>query len=59
MITIRIYGIVSLSLFILHQIPINVLESVYLTLYEPIFCSHVFNFGAVLLCVGDFSQKIV
>ena len=25
----------------------------------PIFCSHAFNFGAALLCVGDFSQKIV
>ena len=23
----------------------------------PIFCSHAFNFGAALLCVGDFSQK--
>ena len=40
-----------------------------LTLYDPggalkappppIFCSHAFNFGAALLCVGDFSQKIV
>ena len=25
----------------------------------PIFCSHAFNFGAALLCVGYFSQKIV
>ena len=25
----------------------------------PIFFSHAFNFGAALLCVGDFSQKIV
>ena len=25
----------------------------------PIFCSHAFNFRAALLCVGDFSQKIV
>ena len=25
----------------------------------PIFCSFAFNFGAALLCVGDFSQKIV
>ena len=25
----------------------------------PIFCSHAFNSGAALLCVGDFSQKIV
>ena len=25
----------------------------------PIFCSHAFNVGAVLLCVGDFSQIIV
>ena len=25
----------------------------------PIFCPHAFNFGAALLCVGDFSQKIV
>ena len=25
----------------------------------PIFCSHAFNFGAALLCVGDFSQEIV
>ena len=25
----------------------------------PIFCSHAFNFGAALLCVGGFSQKIV
>ena len=24
----------------------------------PIFCSHAFNFGAALLCVGDFSPKI-
>ena len=23
----------------------------------PIFCSHAFNFGAALLCVGDISQK--
>ena len=41
-----------------------------LTLYDPgggalkapppaIFCSHAFNFGAALLCVGDFSQKMV
>ena len=40
-----------------------------LTLYDPgggalkasplIFCSHAFNFEATLLCVGDFSQKIV
>ena len=40
-----------------------------LTLYDPgggalkapppIFCSHAFNFGAALVCVGDFSQKIV
>ena len=26
---------------------------------RPIFCSHAFNFGDALLCVGDFSQKIV
>ena len=25
----------------------------------PIFCSHAFNFGAALLCVGDFSPNIV
>ena len=25
----------------------------------PIFCPHAFNFGATLLCVGDFSPKIV
>ena len=25
----------------------------------PIFCSHAFNFGAALLCIGDFSQNIV
>ena len=25
----------------------------------PIFCSHAFNIGAALLCVGDFSPKIV
>ena len=25
----------------------------------PIVCSHAFNFVAALLCVGDFSQKIV
>ena len=25
----------------------------------PISCPHAFNFGATLLCVGDFSQKIV
>ena len=41
----------------------------HLTLYDPgggalktpppIFCSHAFNFVAALLCVGDFSQKIV
>ena len=40
-----------------------------LTLYDPgggalkapppNFCSHAFNFRAALLCVGDFSQKIV
>ena len=24
-----------------------------------IFCPHAFNFGATLLCVGDFSQNIV
>ena len=24
-----------------------------------IFCSHAFNFEAALLCIGDFSQKIV
>ena len=24
----------------------------------PIFCSHAFNFGTALLCVGDFSQKV-
>ena len=23
----------------------------------PIFCSHAFNFGAALLCAGDFSPK--
>ena len=23
------------------------------------FCPHAFNFGATILCVGDFSQKIV
>ena len=23
----------------------------------PIFCPHAFNFGATLLCVGDFSKK--
>ena len=23
----------------------------------PIFCPHAFSFGAILLCVGDFSQK--
>ena len=38
-----------------------------LTLYDPggggyksppqIFCSQTFNFGAALLCAGDFSQK--
>ena len=25
----------------------------------PIFCPHVFNFEATLLCVEDFSKKIV
>ena len=25
----------------------------------PIFCTHAFNLRAALLCVGDFSQKIV
>ena len=25
--------------------------------HPPIFCSHAFNFGAALLCVGDFSQE--
>ena len=25
----------------------------------PIICPHAFNFGAALMCVGDFSQKIV
>ena len=44
-------------------------DGCFLTLYDPgggfksppppIFCSHAFNFGAALLCVGDFSQKIV
>ena len=28
-------------------------------LLKPIFCPHAFNFGAALLCVGDFTQKIV
>ena len=23
----------------------------------PIFCPHAFNFGATLLCVGDFKKK--
>ena len=43
----------------------------FLTLYDPggggllkhppppKFCPHAFNSGATLLCVGDFSQKIV
>ena len=35
-----------------------------LTLYDPggppaNFCPHAFNFGATLLCDGDFSQKII
>ena len=50
--------------------PRNLISNVVLTLYDPgggggfksppppIFCSHAFNFGAALLCVGDFSQKI-
>ena len=25
----------------------------------PIFCPHAFNFGATILCIRDFSQKIV
>ena len=25
----------------------------------PIFCPYAYNFGATLLCVGDFSPKIV
>ena len=36
-----------------------VLRHNHLTLYDPIFCPHAFNFGATLLCVGDFFQKIV
>ena len=24
----------------------------------PIFCPHAFNFGATILCVGDFFQKM-
>ena len=36
------------------------LSSLVLTLYDPPnFCPHAFDFGATLLCVGDFSQKIV
>ena len=51
---------------------IDSLDTPRLTLYDPgggggfkstppplIFCPHAFNFGATLLCVGDFSQKIV
>ena len=44
------------------------LETIPLTRYDPgggalkappppIFCPHAFNFGATLLCAGDFSQK--
>ena len=47
-----------------------ILDGYILTLYDPggggalkapppIFCPHTFNFGATILCVGDFSQKIV
>ena len=25
----------------------------------PIFCTHAFNFGDTLLCIEEFSQKIV
>ena len=25
----------------------------------PNFCPHAFNFGATLMCVRDFSQKVV
>ena len=46
----------------------NILNFEALTLYDPggggalkapppIFCPHAFNFGATILCVGDFSQK--
>ena len=41
----------------------------FLTLYNPggtlkappppIFCPHAFNFGATLLCVREYSQKII
>ena len=49
----------------------NILNFEALTLYDPggggaleappppIFCPHAFNFGATILCVGDFSPKIV
>ena len=42
----------------------RVAEPTGLTLYDPgggalKAPSHTFNFGAALLCVGDFSQKIV
>ena len=57
------------GIFILIAINPKLFLSSLLTLYDPggalkaphppIFCSHVFNFGAALLCVGDFSQKIV
>ena len=55
------------SLFLLKTMH-SVLVSFSLTLYDPggalkapppIFCSHAFNFGAALLYIGDFSQKIV
>ena len=34
-------------------------ETTPLTLYDPppIFCSHAFNIGAALLCVGDVPKK--
>ena len=47
-----------------------VYNTLVLTLYDPggalkapppppIFCPHAFNFGATILCFGDFFQKIV
>ena len=62
----------NFSHYLAHTNPVFLsMEVLPLTLYDTggggalkapppqIFCSHAFNFGAALLCVGDFSKKIV